>query len=90
MVGNQYGTGTKVPIAKHGETMIYTDMKMAIDNASECIVCGKLASYRGVFQPNDSQAYGAPPGKTRCCIYEALSEHVEARFEMEYGKVSAH
>jgi hypothetical protein len=80
--------------------MIYSDMQEAIDNADRCVVCNRPASYRGIYQPENSQRYGAPPGKTRFCIYGLCSKHidigrlvgdaVQARFELEYGNNQLH
>jgi hypothetical protein len=41
-----------------------------------CILCGKPAVGAGVFVPDDPQASGAPPGKTRGLFY-SLCAHCQ-------------
>lgn len=80
--------------------MIYDDMAEAIESASDCIVCGAVAQYRGMYVPDDSQAYGAPKGMTRSVLYgicgrhiemaQLIGDHVEAQFELDFGNNPIH
>jgi len=75
--------------------MVLTDFDKAVETANSCIVCGRYAEHRGMYIPDDSQAYGAPEGMTRHIIYglcdkhieigQLVGDHVQATFELEYG-----
>ena len=49
--------------------MVINNLNEALATASGCIVCRESAIYRVGYRPDNSQEYGAPPSKTRYCIY---------------------
>jgi hypothetical protein len=79
------------------------DAKRVIDATLEsgkelapCLICGSLTHNRGIFNPNNSKAFGAQEGKSRFIIYPLCERHpqniktiekVEAKIIQQYRTV---
>ena len=56
-------------------TDIEKTLRRELGRPAPCILCGAVTRDRGVFQPNNPQEFGAPPGKVRLTIYPLCDLH---------------
>jgi hypothetical protein len=90
-------------LEKGSEMSAEDDAKRVIDATLEhakdlrpCLLCGSLTHMRGIFNPQNSQKFGAKEGKSRYIIYvmcerhprnEKTAQKVESKIYQEYRTV---